>query len=71
MKFRDKGILPTKDMRGMTGDEYVEWLIDYLIYHGNDSNLPKIPPGDMDSYYDELGQSLKDHGRGPIGKRVI
>ena len=67
MKFRDKGILPAKDMRGMTGREYLDWLHEFLLYE--DDNQPKIPRGKDAAFYDEMGAELAR--RDPVGKRVI
>ena len=30
--MKNKGVLPEKDMRKMSGREYVNWLTDYLVY---------------------------------------
>ena len=53
MKFRDKGVLPVEDMEGMTPDEYMEWLNDYLIYE--DDDLIPMPTPKQQAYYDALG----------------
>ena len=53
MKIRNKGILPAEDMNGMTPDEYMEWLNNYLIYE-DDALIPMPSPKDQ-AFLDALG----------------
>ena len=53
MKIRNKGILPKEDMNGMTPDEYMEWLNNYLLYE-DDALIPMPSPKDQ-AFLDALG----------------
>ena len=51
--MKNKGVLPEKDMREMTGPEYVEWVNNYLLYE-DDDNIPMPSPKDQ-AFLDALG----------------
>ena len=40
--MKNKGVLPEKDMRKMSGREYVNWLTDYLVYEDEEQPVRKL-----------------------------